>query len=112
LATGSDDMTARLWDLASGETCAIIDGHCGLVEAVAFHPDGKTLATGSQDGTIKLWDTATGEELAVLHAHADAVWSVAFSPDGATLVAGSEGAFQVWSAGTIPSRSPAETSVS
>src|SRR5690349_21330261 len=51
LATGSADKTARIWDLATGETRAICRGHTDAVCATAFAPDGKVLATGSYDGT-------------------------------------------------------------
>jgi len=54
-------------------------GHGGLVFAVAFSPDGKTLATGSFDNTVKLWDFASGKELRTLKGHASPVYGVAFS---------------------------------
>ena len=45
LVSGSFDRTVRLWDAATGETCATLKGHEGIVYAVAFSPDGKTLAS-------------------------------------------------------------------
>jgi WD40 repeat protein len=64
-------------------------GHQGLVTALAFAPDGKTLVSGSDDNTVKLWDVASGKELRTLRGHAAPVRSVACSPDGKTLVSGS-----------------------
>ena len=46
LATGSDDKTARLWEVASGKEIATLRGHESGVYFVAFSPDGRTLATG------------------------------------------------------------------
>ncbi|EAU63935.1 WD40 repeat domain-containing protein, partial [Stigmatella aurantiaca] len=54
LASASLDKTARLWDLATGESRAL-RGHTGPVEAVAFFPEGKTLASTGQDGSLRLW---------------------------------------------------------
>ena len=52
LASGSDDNTIILWNLATGEQ--LMDpliGHTDYVFSVAFSPDG-TLASGSFDSTI------------------------------------------------------------
>ena len=63
--------------------------HAGMVEDVAFSPDGKTLAMASHEGTVQLWDVATGKLLETLKGHSSAVQAVAFSPDGRTLASGS-----------------------
>src|SRR6266542_2849506 len=83
LATGSEDKTVRLWEVATGEAVATLRGDEGRVFSVAFSPDGRTLATGSWDETARLW-VATGREIATLRGH-EASYSVAFSPDGRTL---------------------------
>ncbi len=56
LASGSDDRSIRLWDVATGTIVRPLMGHTDKVCSVAFSPDGKTLASGSSDGTIKLWE--------------------------------------------------------
>src|SRR4051794_3232059 len=51
LASGSQDHTIKLWDVASGKERATLKGHREPVSSVAYSPDGKTLASGSEDGT-------------------------------------------------------------
>jgi WD40 repeat protein len=56
LASGSQDKTIKLWDVATRKERAALNGHTSFVYSVAFSPDGKTLASGSFDGTVRLWD--------------------------------------------------------
>jgi WD40 repeat protein len=90
LASGSDDKTIKLWDIATGAQLRSLEGHTSAVFSVAFSPDGKTLASSSDDKTIRLWNVATGAQLRALEGHTHDVRSVAFSPDGKTLASGSD----------------------
>ena len=56
----------KLWDVATGQEKANLEGHAACVWAVAFSPDGKWLATASYDRQVKLWDLTTGKEQATL----------------------------------------------
>jgi hypothetical protein len=54
LASGSEDHTVKLWDVASGRELRTLSGHSGNVTSVAFSPDGSIVPSGSWDETIKL----------------------------------------------------------
>lgn len=53
---GTDKVSIRLWDVATGENIATFWGHTTDIQSLAFSPDGTLLASGSYDGTILLWD--------------------------------------------------------
>ena len=62
LVTGSDDLTVKLWDRDTGLVRASLPGHRGMVRAVAFSPDGKTLWTVGEDRFLLRWQAATEDE--------------------------------------------------
>lgn len=59
LATGGNDHTVRLWDVATERPIgAPLEGHGAGVTGVAFTPGGDTLVSWAQDGTARLWNVA------------------------------------------------------
>jgi WD40 repeat protein len=88
LASGSQDRTAKLWDVATGKDLATLGGYVEGVRCVAFSPDGKTLAAGAVGSELKLWEVATGKERADLKGHGAGVLSVAFHTGGRLLASG------------------------
>ncbi|MBD2496232.1 serine/threonine-protein kinase [Nostoc sp. FACHB-280] len=101
LASGSDDKTIKLWNLATGTEISTLKGHLKWIWAIAFHPHGKILASGSADQTIKLWNLATTEEIRTLKGHTGGVTAVAFSPDGKILASGSlDKTIKLWNLAT------------
>lgn len=54
--TGTDKVSIRLWEVATGENIATFWSHPTDIQSLAFSPDGTLLASGSYDGTMLLWD--------------------------------------------------------
>ena len=93
IATGSDDATAKVWNLTTGECIYTLKGHTGRICSVAVA--GNYVITGSDDGTAKVWNLTTGECIYTLKGHTDSIWSVAVA--GNYIVTGSNDAtVRVW----------------
>jgi len=61
LASGSDDRTIVLWELASGKSKRTFKGHDQTVTSLAFSPDGRLLASGSGNAAVVLWEAGSGK---------------------------------------------------
>ncbi|MFO0977084.1 MAG: WD40 repeat domain-containing protein [Planctomycetaceae bacterium] len=100
--TGSDDHTARLWEVATGKEVHVLS-HSGNITSIAFSPDGQKILTASgrapsqyiersqqpASPSIKLWDAATGK-LLVEKPYQQAV-TAAFNESGDQIVTASRG---------------------
>jgi WD40 repeat protein/serine/threonine protein kinase len=101
--TGSEDETAKIWDVNSGKEILALKGHKGGVNAVAFSRDGRFVVTGSGDfgqpGQAKIWDSKKGGEILLLSGHKNAIKAASFSHDGGKVVTGSrDQTAKVWDA--------------
>ena len=94
--TGSNDGTAKVWDLHTGKTLRTFN-HSGEVHDVAYSRDGKTIATGGSDDTVKLWQVGEGHLLATLKGHRDQIHALTFSQDGRRIASGgADGTAKIW----------------
>jgi len=91
LAVGLSDKTVRLWDTGTDKETHKLDGHAGVVVAVAWSPDGKRLVSAARgERAFHVWDAANGKRLGRFAM--DNVWDMeavaAWSPDGKAVAFG------------------------
>jgi U4/U6 small nuclear ribonucleoprotein PRP4 len=88
------DAIGRVWDLRTGRTAMILDGHVQAIYSIAFSPNGSValpcvlsvclsfiryqVATGAGDDTIRLWDIRSLKALYTIPAHLSNVSDIRF----------------------------------
>jgi WD40 repeat protein/tRNA A-37 threonylcarbamoyl transferase component Bud32 len=82
LASGSQDGTAKVWELATRLELASFSGHEKGVYGVALSPGARRLAAVGNDGIVRVWESATGKPLFTLEKRNAGPSTMAFSPDG------------------------------
>ncbi|MBN2359859.1 MAG: WD40 repeat domain-containing protein, partial [Deltaproteobacteria bacterium] len=59
VGSASQDGSARVWDLATGEPAMTVEHHGFDANAICFLPDNRHFATAGDDNTVRLWDLQT-----------------------------------------------------
>jgi len=105
LVTGSEDKTARVWDLANGQLLRTLrapigEGNEGKIYSVAMSPDGELVAAAGWTGynwerhnSIYLFERRSGRLTRRLRGFPEVIKNLAFSPDGSRLAATMGGPF-------------------
>ncbi|XXX78695.1 tetratricopeptide repeat protein [Sorangium sp. So ce134] len=97
LASGSNDLALKLWNLDDGQPLRSFAGHTKRIGGIAFSPDGKTLVSAA-DSTVRLWDVDSGAPLKTLDAGAGVITDLAMSADGGRVAVSSmDGTVRVFS---------------
>ena len=86
-AIGMDNNAVAIFDLKNPGDAKVLNGHGGLIRAVAFSNDGGTIATGGRDSSIIIWKNYS--QLNKVNS-SSRVKAIAFSADDSKIYAGGE----------------------
>jgi WD40 repeat protein len=121
-ATGSSDGTVQLWQTGDPAAARVLGEPQGVIDGVAFSPDGKQLATVDDHCVARIWNTVSDRRPTALATPRrlmpgglgafSSVSDLAFGPDGKTLAtycssqpigatAGARNTIIVWDTGTF-----------
>jgi WD40 repeat protein len=89
-------LSARVWDAATGWPVTPPLLHRSRVLRTAFSPDGQRVATASFDNTAQIWGLPDGQHAGPPLRHEGVVNWVEFSPDGASVATGADDGARIW----------------
>ena len=102
LVSGSDDGTAKVWEVNTGKELITIHGHTGPVKDIRFINNGTTLLSGGSDGIITQTNMdESGISTEVIQTKPPwYAFDMTFSKNGKTVASGCWGEVRLWNAET------------
>lgn len=102
LFTAGDDMTLRVWDLATGRQTQVWGPFAAETDTCAIDPLHGRAVLGCDDGVVRVFDVESGRSVGEIEAHASGVKKVAVSPQtGDILSAAYDQKVFVWAAADL-----------
>lgn len=96
-ASGAEDRTIKIWDLATGSLRLTLTGHIFAVTGLEVSPRHPYLFSCSEDKKVKCWDLETNKVIRDYHGHSSGVKTLALHPTLDVLVTGGrDGVARVW----------------
>ncbi|KIK36664.1 hypothetical protein CY34DRAFT_499139 [Suillus luteus UH-Slu-Lm8-n1] len=86
----------RIFDTATWQQIAILEGHALSVTAISLSPNDRLLASASSDKTARLWNLDTNLPVGPPLYHGQSLYSAALSPDRKVLVTTCEDTHSVY----------------
>ncbi|NUO03765.1 MAG: WD40 repeat domain-containing protein, partial [Saprospiraceae bacterium] len=82
VVTGSTDLTAKVWEVATGDLVNTLKGHTAAIHSAAFSADAGFLLTASEDRTVRRWSFAYPLPLQVAGEDLGYITDLDWLPDG------------------------------
>jgi pleiotropic regulator 1 len=96
-ATGSNDRTIKLWDLASGQLKVTLVGHINSVRGLEVSSKHSYLYSAAEDKTVKCWDLEYNKIIRSYHGHLSGVYCLKVHPSLDVLITGGrDSVCRVW----------------
>lgn len=96
-ASGSNDSTIKIWDLASGQLRLTLTGHIMTVRDIAISDRHPYMFSCSEDKSVKCWDLEKNKIIRDYHGHLSGVYSMDIHPTQNIIVTGSrDSTVKVW----------------
>ena len=97
IIVGGHNGKIQIWDIKTGNSQGMLEGHFMGITGLSISSDGRRLLSASIDKSMRLWDLISMKEVRIFRKHEGQILAVALSPDSRTaLSAGLNGNIFHW----------------